>query len=100
MRNNYRRRKATPLGSVLKNVLKNRGLEKRYLYDEALRLWDKSVTPYMSAHTHPICVEKGQMVISVDDPVIRQEIHFGSIDIISRINDQLGRKIISGIVLR
>ena len=100
MQRNNRRRNATPIGSVLKNVLKNRGLEKRYLYDEALRLWGKSVTPYVSAHTRTVCVENGQMVISVDEPALRQEIHFGSVDIVSKINEQLGEDIIRGIILR
>ena len=97
----YKKRKKSPvlIGKVFEELLNSKGLKKRYLYNKAVLLWREVVDKNIATQTKATRVEQGRLMVFVENPILRQELHFEKLSIISKINSKLGEKAIREIVL-
>ena len=89
------------MAQTVKNLIyqyfKKLGLEQKFLENMAMYHWSKVVGEAIALHTKPIRVESGTAFIKVDNDVWRQELQFLKKDIIEKLNQAIGKKVIQEI---
>ena len=63
----------------------------------AVLLWDDVVDKKIQKHTRPIKLQRGALYVMTDSPVWAQELNFFKKEIIDKINDKAGEKIVKDI---
>jgi predicted nucleic acid-binding Zn ribbon protein len=87
-------RGAESVGAVLGRVLERTAWGHRVLEGRVLLLWKDAVGEAVAAHTRPLRVRDGTLVVSADDSVWKQEIGFLRGDILQKLNLQMGEPIV------
>lgn len=73
------------------------GMRDRYEENLAIAFWDRVVGEQISAHTRPLKVEEGILVVKVDDNTWRSELPFLAPEIIEKLNENVGKPAIKAI---
>lgn len=79
---------------ILTITIKNMGLQKKYNAQSVIVHWRKIVGDDISAHTYPILVQSGILVISVNNSVWCHHLSMMKESIIAKINEFIGEKLI------
>ena len=79
-----------PIGSIIRRVLKNQGLEQGVKQGEALSAWNKIVGDIIAQHSSAVALEQEILFIRVDDSAWRNELAMMSEEIIEKINAYFG----------
>lgn len=87
------------LGSIIRKTIKELGIEKPIQQYEALHLWPKIVGEKIASVTEPRHIVKGKLFIKVKNATWRNELVFHRLELIKKMNQQLGRCVIKEIVL-
>ncbi len=82
------------LGDILFDTLQDLGMAKRYRAESAILHWPKIVGQDIAAHAVPIAVQRDIMVISVDNSVWCHHLSMMKEDVINKVNDFIGEKLI------
>lgn len=82
------------MANILTNTIKNMGLQKKYNSQSVIVHWRKIVGDDISAHTYPVLVQSGILVISVNNSVWCHHLSMMKESIIDKINDFIGEKLI------
>ena len=93
------KRAAESVGDILGRLSRNRRWGKRVFESKALMIWEDVVGESLRAHTRPVRVKEGRMVVAVEDSVWKQEISLLQGEIIEKLNDRIGSEVIRDIVL-
>ena len=91
------KRKNVPVGDAILAFFKSIGAGDRFRDNLAIAFWDVSVGEQIAAHTEPVEVRKGVMLVRVDDATWRQELMFHKFEIIEKINQKIGKNAIKEI---
>ncbi|MFP6626273.1 MAG: DUF721 domain-containing protein [Deltaproteobacteria bacterium] len=97
----HRRHNQSPrrLSDLLTSALARLGLE-RNLDDYRLwEAWDEVVGPQIARNAQPIRLDRNRLVVAVKNPVWMQELTLLRSDIITKLNQWMGRKVVSDIFL-
>ena len=65
--------------------------------NKALNVWNEIVGEKVANHTEPDRVEHGVIIVKVSSPTWRQELYFQKKEIIQKINNKIGKKVIRDI---
>jgi predicted nucleic acid-binding Zn ribbon protein len=87
------------LGNIIRNYLKDIGVEKPVKRYEALSLWNSVVGKRIADVTEPVRISDGKMFIKVKNDTWRNELLYHKQKIIRDINLRLETKAITDIVL-
>ena len=87
------------LGNILRNYLKDIGVEKPVKRYEALGLWSSVVGKQISDVTEPVRISDGKIFIKVKSDTWRNELLYHKQRIIGDINRRLETKAITDIIL-
>lgn len=90
-------RKEKPIKDILKRFFKSIGVEERLEENLAFAYWDSVVGEEIASHTDPERIVKGTVMVKVDNDVWRNELAFFKHEIIKRLNDRIGKRIIQEI---
>lgn len=82
---------------IIPMTLRNMGLQKKYNSQSILVHWKKIVGDEIAIHAYPIVVQNGIVVLGVNNSVWCHHLSMMKENIISKINDFIGEKIISDI---
>jgi predicted nucleic acid-binding Zn ribbon protein len=87
------------LGEIL-DLLKKRfpELDKRLEESEAIKKWDFIVGPVIAKHSRAARINQGVLIVEVDHPVWRSELHFRKKEIIHQLNTRLESELKSPIL--
>lgn len=85
------------IGSALKNFIKGSGLEKGLNQQMAIEVWPEIVGKTITKNTEAISIEYGVLKVQTKTPAWRQELQLQKIEIISKLNKKLNKKIIKDI---
>jgi len=96
---NVKRAKPEHISSVVKNFLKELGLETAYKQHQALLLWPEVVGAGLSRVTEPVRIEYGRMYIRVTNSSWRQEVYYFKYQIIERLNKKLNEPVVKDLIL-
>ena len=96
----FRTNTPKPLKDLLKNYLDDVPYRKQLKRGMILSLWARTVGPNIAEQAEDVHFENGKLVIKVKNPAWRHEIHMKRFSIASKLNEQVGEKIIKEIVVR
>tara|TARA_B100000767_G_C19771399_1_gene540243 strand:+ start:3876 stop:4169 length:294 start_codon:yes stop_codon:yes gene_type:complete len=88
------------LKSVLNKLIDNSSLNSGLNNVKVQSLWKKTMGMNVNSYTTEIQLKDKTLYVSLSSSVLRQELSYGKEKIISLINKEIGKKIITKIVLR
>ena len=62
--------------------------------------WEELVGAVLAAHTSPLRLVEGELVVAVDDPAWTAEMKFFSAELISRINTAAQEEVVTSLTVR
>lgn len=96
------RRKAenTSIGDVLKDFIQTNKLEKGLDKVGVKEAWREVMGSAISKYTTNILLDRETLFVELSSSVLREELSYGKEKIITLLNEELGKKLISKLVLR
>ncbi len=96
------RRKAenTSIGDVLKDFIQTNKLEKGLDKVGVKEAWHEVMGSAISKYTTNILLDRETLFVELSSSVLREELSYGKEKIITLLNEELGKKLISKLVLR
>ena len=95
-----RRSNQQAIGAVIKKVLKNQKLEGRLKELDVLKLSKELLGKNLMKYINDLSVKNGTLIIKIKSAVVRNELSYQKSEIIKKINEQVGNKIIKEIILK
>ena len=92
--------KATRLGDVLNEYLRQSGLDERLREVEVCRAWDEVVGPQAAGATTSREVKDGVLTCRINSSMVRSQLFMQRDTIRNRINIKLGREAVKQLILR
>ena len=92
--------RAEQLGGLLEALVADLGLEHKLGEYRARQVWEEAVGPTLAAQSRSLKVRNGRMEVAVPSAVWRTQLSFMQKDIVDRINQLAGQKIIRELILR
>jgi predicted nucleic acid-binding Zn ribbon protein len=86
-----------PIGKLISQFLKSRGLEKAVREQAVIIEWEKIVGEKIARQAHPVDVKDGVLFLKVTHAVWRNQLFFMKGDIIKTINAYAKRRIVHSI---
>ena len=93
-------KQAERVGSLLKRVLGERGMDDRLNRYQAWLIWDQVVGQQIAARARPLRFRQGVLEVQVDHPVWMQQLQMLKPQILDKLNRQLPSAKIEDIFLR
>ena len=90
----YKFKKASDILSVL---MKDYGLGAKTHEYKILKLWDSTFGDNISSHTQPVRLIRGALTVMVDSPAWMHQLTFYRDELIEKVNDRIGKKIVTDI---
>lgn len=87
------------LNDILKNLIKNLGIERQLLENQAILFWPTIVGPRIAKNTSAERVNDGILFVKVKSDVWRNELLFYKMELIEKLNLKLGKKVVLDIIL-
>ena len=88
---------------TLKQAVKDwlNALRIRQKYNETLifSIWESIAGPVVKSHTQNLRIEHGRLYVSLDNPIIRQELTYARHKLIISLNKALGPGVIKEIII-
>lgn len=88
------------LGAILWRTLRDLGIGKPVKQAEAIRIWPKVAGEKVSQMTEPQFISNGKLFIRVKSDVWRNELFFHKQELLQRLNQMLGERVIEDIILK
>lgn len=88
------------LGEVIKEFLKNFGLEEKVTETQIAETWEKIMGPGIARYTQRISLRNKTLTVQLSSPALRQELSYGKTKIIKMINEAIGKEVVEDLVLR
>ena len=85
------------LKKALNAALKTFGLENAVAQNDALLIWEEAVGKKIAKNTEPDRVEHGIIIVKVSSPTWRQELFFQKEEIVKKLNNKIGKRVIKDI---
>ena len=95
-----RRSNQQAIGAVIKKLLKNQKLEGRLKELDVLKLSKELLGKNLMKYINDLSVKNGTLIIKIKSAVVRNELSYQKSEIIKKINEQVGNKIIKEIILK
>ena len=88
------------IGAVIRKLLKNQKLEGRLKELDVLQLSEELLGETLMKYINDLSVKNGTLIIKVKSAVVRNELSYQKSEIIKKINEQVGNKILQEIILK
>lgn len=88
------------LGDALDQVASQLKAPRAQVLKTVFAAWEELVGSVMAAHSSPVRLVDGELVVAVDDPAWAAEMRFFSTELIGRINDAAGENAVNSMKVR
>ncbi len=88
------------LGEVLKEFIQTNRLEKGLDKVEVKDAWNKVMGVAIAKYTIEIKLDRDTLFVQLNSSVLREELSYGKEKIIKLLNEELGKELISKLILR
>ena len=95
-----KRTNAKTVGEIINEVLRHERLDTKLDEHRAAALWPEIVGAGINSYTESCTVKNGVMTVRITSSALRNDLQMSRSSIISRINEMLGREVISEIIFR
>ena len=88
-------------GEVMPTVLTNLRMDRRRGEAEIVRVWNNSIDPSITAHAHPVGINKGTLFVNVDNSAWLDEIvRYRRREMLDRLQHSFGSALVKRISYR
>lgn len=87
------------LGDAIKMWIRENGLEESIAQSKIASLWDNLMGGLISKHTKNIVLKDRKLFITVDNPALKNELHFSRAKIKEMLNRELKDEIITEVFI-
>lgn len=94
-----KRQEARTFGDLFKEAIRQVGLEGAYDEQRASYLWPEIVGPVVNRMTTRRYVDGGVLHVYISSASLKNELSFLTANLISRINETIGKEVIKSIVI-
>jgi len=94
------RRPPRPLDDSLGVVARHLGAPPPQALTRLFERWEGLVGPAMAAHTRPVSLVRGTLVVTVDQPGWAAQISWLEADLLRRFTEELGPGVVAALVVR
>ncbi len=91
---------AQHIKEVISQILKNQHLDHKMLESRAVRSWEKVIGRTVARATTQIFMHQGTLYVSINSSVMRNELLMLKDKIMNALNDEVGHRIVTAIVIR
>jgi hypothetical protein len=95
-----RKAENTSIGDVLKDFIQTNKLEKGLDRLDVSEAWHKALGSAVSKYTTNIMLDRSTLFVQLSSSVLREELSYGKDKIIKILNEELGKELITKLVLR
>lgn len=95
-----RRNENLNMGDVLREFIKENRLQKGIDKVDARKAWEKLMGNGVNNYTQNIELKGDILYVSLTSSVLREELSYGKSKIITMLNEELGKNLITKLVLR
>ncbi len=95
-----RKLKPEPVAVVIKRLITDLGLKKRYNQERIIQRWPEIVGETIACRAKATRIENGKLYVSVDRPTWRNELILRKKDILGRINSLMKHDVVKDIIFR
>ena len=92
--------KAKPLNIILRQFLREEGLETPLNEYRVVSCWGDVMGEIIARHTADVKIRGGILYVSLRNPALRQNLLMTKSAIIQRLNDHVGAQVVQNIVFR
>lgn len=89
------RRKAKPIGDILKEYLRTEGLETPLLQKRLIDSWPVVMGAGISRYTGGIFIKNQTLMVKISSPSLRADLSMMRADIVKRLNGHVGSNVIA-----
>lgn len=90
-------KKARPLGELLREHLRQQGLETPMLQHRLIDSWSKVVGPTISEYTGDIFIKNQTLFVKINNASLRQDLSLMHTQLTRRLNEATGAQIIADV---
>jgi predicted nucleic acid-binding Zn ribbon protein len=94
-----RRTKSEPIGDLLRQFLRQQGLESPLNEYRLIQGWTHVMGPVVARYTRDLAIRNQTLYVKLSSPVLRQELHMQRRELVVRLNTYVGAQVICDIVL-
>lgn len=95
-----RRSQTLTISDIISSLLKDQGLEEKLCQNRLMNSWEKIMGKTISKYTRSMYIKDRILFVNISSPVVKHEVSMLRDDLVKRLNDQAGKKVIDKIVLR
>lgn len=95
-----KRQEATPIGEILRELLKTQHLDTKLDEMKLIQLWPQMMGQTIAEYTQRIYIKNGVMYISLTSAVLRNELFMCRKMLIKRLNKEIGSSLVKDIIFR
>lgn len=95
-----RKNEEMQLGDLLKSFVDENKLDKGLNQIKIRDVWNSQMGPAIEKYTTAITLKKDILYVQLSSSVLREELSYGKEKIIKNLNEEMGKELISKLVLR
>ncbi|MEN8777216.1 MAG: DUF721 domain-containing protein [Polaribacter sp.] len=84
---------------LMQSFIKENNLSKGMQKIKIEETWNKMMGPGIASHTNSVKLQNKTLIIQLSSSVLREELSYGKEKIIKMINEEMGGKVISKLIL-
>ncbi|MDA7729100.1 DUF721 domain-containing protein [Flavobacteriales bacterium] len=88
------------IGDIIKKLMKNPKLAGKLDELDALQVWEEIIGKQICKYVADQKIYKGTLYVKLKSAVVRNELSYKKSEFISQINNRLGKKLLTNIVLK
>jgi hypothetical protein len=88
------------IGDIIRKMMKNPKLAGKLDELDALQAWDEIIGKQICKYVANQKIYKGTLYVKLKSAVVRNELSYKKSELISQINNRLGKKLLTNIVLK
>jgi len=88
------------IGDIIKKLMKNPKLAGKLDELDALQVWEELIGKQICKYVADQKIYKGTLYVKLKSAVVRNELSYKKSEFISQINNRLGKKLLTNIVLK
>lgn len=88
------------IGDIIRKLMKNPKLAGKLDQLDALQAWEEIIGKQICKYVADQKIYKGTLYVKLKSAVVRNELSYKKSELISQINNRLGKKLLTNIVLK
>ena len=88
------------IGDIISKLMKNPKLSERLDHLDAIDIWEEIIGPPLLKYITDQRINKGVLYIKLKSSVVRNDLIYKKTEFITKINQEIGKELITDIVLK